>query len=74
MQLTKQSQKLAIQHDLEEGAEITPIDALRDYGCFRLSARIYDLRKDGARIRTEIIDTGKGSRVAKYSLKTTKKR
>jgi hypothetical protein len=27
------------------GKTITPIDALKKYGCFRLSARIFDLEK-----------------------------
>ncbi len=31
---------------------ITPIDALRKFGCFRLGARIYDLRKEGHDIKT----------------------
>lgn len=33
---------------------ITPLEALEAFGCFRLSAIIYDLRKDGWKIRTDI--------------------
>lgn len=36
----------------EEG--ITPIDALNEFGCFRLGARISDLRKQGYNISTTI--------------------
>ena len=33
---------------------ITPIDALEKFGCFRLSARISDLRELGYDIRTDL--------------------
>lgn len=32
---------------LLNGEELTPLDALRRFGCFRLAARIFDLRKEG---------------------------
>ena len=32
---------------LESGKHLTPLDALELYGCFRLSARIFDLKKKG---------------------------
>lgn len=35
---------------------ITPLEALEAFGCFRLSAIIYDLRNDGWKIRTDIND------------------
>ena len=38
---------------------ITPIDALELCGCFRLSARIWDLRHKGFAIRSEVVE-GKG--------------
>lgn len=41
-----------------EGKSITPIDALNNYGCFRLSARIYDLRKEGYPIKDKYIEVG----------------
>lgn len=34
---------------------ITAMDALKLCGCFRLSARIHDLRRDGHRIVTETV-------------------
>lgn len=33
---------------------ITPLDALRLFGCMRLSGRIFNLREEGHDIRTEI--------------------
>jgi len=38
---------------LKDGNSITPLDALQLFGCFRLGARIYDLRKQGENIVME---------------------
>jgi len=46
---------------------ITPIQALNLYGCFRLAARILDLRDEGHDIRTELVRKG-GTHYAKYTL------
>lgn len=46
---------------------LTPLQALEHYGCFRLAARISDLRNKGHLITTEIIETN-GKRVARYRL------
>jgi hypothetical protein len=37
-------------------------------GCFRLSARVFDLRAAGHRIEREWVTTPGGSRVARYVL------
>jgi hypothetical protein len=51
------------------GAEgVTPLLALQEVGCFRLSARIFDLRAMGHRIEREWVTTPGGSRVARYVL------
>ena len=55
----KNSQMKMILNDLLKGKEITPIDALNDYGCFRLGARIFDLRELGYDIKTKKPDNGK---------------
>lgn len=55
----KKSQKQLILDYLLEGNEITPIDALNKFGCFRLGARIADLKKDGYDIKTRIAKGGK---------------
>lgn len=51
---------------------ITPAEALRDCSCMRLAARIYDLTKQGYRIKREIEQVknkeGEFCRVARYSL------
>lgn len=63
------SQNAMIREYLEAGHSITPIDALNMFGCFRLGARIADLKKEGMDIRTEIVhDNSNGKRWAKYHL------
>jgi len=44
---------------------ITAVQALNLYGCFRLAARINDLRKQGYDIRTENVEKD-GKRHARY--------
>jgi len=54
---------------LKEGNSVTPMDALRLFGCFRLSARIFDLKSSGSNIRTiMIMDKDTGKRFASYKL------
>lgn len=57
----------AIRAHLESGKSITPLDALRDYGCFRLAARVDDLRRQGLCITTEY-ETRNGKKYASYRL------
>lgn len=52
------------QHLISKGS-ITPLEALRLYGCYRLSGRIKDLRDMGVNISTELIPYN-GKRFAKY--------
>ena len=52
---------------------ITQLDALRPVwdggaGCFRLAARIADLRAAGHDIQSEMVTTDSGKRVARYTL------
>ena len=61
------SQNKQILNYLLKGKKLTPIDALEKSGCFRLSARILDLRKEGYDIISENI-TKKGKTFAQYSM------
>lgn len=54
--------------DLKKGFKITPLQALTDYGCFRLGARIHDLKRQGYQIDTEM-KTIQGKRFAEYRLR-----
>lgn len=70
-----ESQNRLIRCHLESGRSITALEALYEYGCFRLSARIYDLRRQGLNITAKLIEitspavyNGK-KHVTRYSLK-----
>ncbi len=52
---------------LRRGERLTPLDALRRFGCFRLAARVDDLRRAGYPVRSAISVEG-GKRHAVYSL------
>lgn len=47
------SQKAAILAHLRKYGSIEPLTALSEYGCYRLGARIADLRHEGYNIKTE---------------------
>ena len=64
----KLTQTERIAATLLKGRTLTPIQALNQFGCFRLGARIHDLKKRGLNIRKELIYTPDGARVAKYKL------
>lgn len=57
---------------MRDVGSITPLDALREFGCMRLGARIYDLKRQGHAIRTEKECAknryGKSVRYARYSM------
>lgn len=65
----KKSQNDAIQEYLEAGHSITPLEALNKFNCFRLGARIADLKKRGLNIRNfPINDPNTGKRYANYRI------
>ena len=59
------AQRDAILWHLERRGSITPIEALNELGCFRLAARIEELRRSGHGIKT-IIEKRNGKRYARY--------
>lgn len=56
---------------LKRKKKLTAMDALNGCGCFRLAARINDLRRQGHNITTESVSTG-GKVYARYRLAKTK--
>lgn len=50
-------------------APVTAMDALEGCGCFRLAARIKDLRQAGHNIETNDLKLPNGKHVAQYQLK-----
>jgi hypothetical protein len=53
---------------LQAGNRITALEALQQFGCFRLAARIHELRNQGWQIAERMVETGGGKRVAEYSI------
>lgn len=65
---TIQSQAKRILEYLKAGNGITPMDALDLFGCFRLGARIADIKRMGYDIVTERVKVEGGKYVARYHL------
>lgn len=51
---------------MQEGNRITPIEALNLFGCFRLGARIADLKDGGHDIKSAFVKTPTGKHVKQY--------
>lgn len=47
------TQKDRVLKYMQDFGKITPLDAIREFGCLRLSARIFDLKRDGHNIISE---------------------
>lgn len=62
------SQKARILAYMQAGNRITPIEALEKYGCFRLGARIADLKEEGYDIKSQFVMTPTDKRVKAYWL------
>lgn len=62
------SQKAEILDFLKTKRSLTPLEALRKFGCMRLGARIWELKRDGHRIESVMIDVSDDKRVASYLL------
>ena len=53
---------------LKKGKTLTPLDALTRFGCFRLAARIYELKQAGWPIHCDRRTTSSGKVVGYYTL------
>lgn len=49
------TQREMIKNHLQTFGSITPMEALNEYGCFRLAARIADLKREGMEIKKESV-------------------
>lgn len=61
-----QSQNAQIHQYLNQGKTLTSLEALRLFGCLRLSARIYDIRDKGFKIKVRTITTLTNKHIAQY--------
>lgn len=53
---------------LMRGEQITALDALNRWGCFRLASRISDLKKRGHCIHKVMVEGANGKHYARYSM------
>jgi hypothetical protein len=53
---------------LRRGRSLTPLSALNLFGCLRLGARVHDLKRQGVKIKTQMVSLSSSKRVAQYSL------
>jgi hypothetical protein len=63
------SQNALIKGWLLNGHSITQLEALTQFGCFRLAARIAYLKGKGLDVVTDMVTLENGKRVARYFLK-----
>ena len=66
--MPKPTQADRILRCLEAGHRITALGAFMMFGCNRLAARVYDLRRAGHDIRERRVKTGGGAYVSEYYL------
>lgn len=62
------AQNAAILCHLSQGHTLTTLQALKKFDCFRLAARIFDLRAAGHCINTDMTTRASGKRVGVYTL------
>lgn len=62
------SQNEKIKNYLLSGKSLTPIQALNKFGCFRLASRINNLRNEGLKISTTIVNKN-NKKFAEYKIK-----
>lgn len=55
--------KMILEHMIRYGS-ITQLEAMNDYGCARLAARIADLKRRGVKIESEMV-----TRINRYGLR-----
>ena len=63
--MIKPTQEQCILAAMQQGYRLTPLVALRRFGCFRLGARIYNLKRKGYKIESRLVKVNE-ARVAEY--------
>lgn len=63
----RNSQNQKILKHMKEHGQITPMDALKQFGCMRLAARVKDLRNKGYNIESTTITNAREGKKVSYS-------
>ena len=66
--MNTRTQREQIRAHLERHGSITPLDALDSYGCFRLGARIHELKTVEGLDISSTLERANGKRYARYTL------
>ena len=61
------SQKEEILNHLKSGKTLTALQAVEKFGCLRLGSRIHELKREGNKIKTELVTLNKKN-LAVYSI------
>ena len=69
----KKSQTRKIYELLKNGGKISPMRAFSEFGITRLSAIIYELRRRGAEIETDLTENKNGAPFALYWVREEKR-
>lgn len=64
---SRPSQSLQIMKYLATGKPLTAIQALNKFGCFRLAARVHEMRSEGLAITEKTINKN-GKRFSQYQI------
>lgn len=68
------SQSQAVLFWLKQGNSLSQAEAISKFGCYRLGARIYDLRKSGAKIETQMVERlNRNGNVVRFAVYTLEK-
>jgi len=62
------TQRSRILEWMQAGRTINPMQALKVFGCFRLGARVHELKKMGFPIKKEMVSSGTRKKFAQYRL------
>jgi len=62
------TQRDLVRDALLTGRTISALEALNEWGCFRLAARISELRHDGMAIKSDSWKTPGGATISRYRL------
>lgn len=65
---SSESQKRQILAWLQSGKSITPLEALAEFNCMRLQARIHEIEMMGFKIARDWFVTPSGKKVRQYKL------
>lgn len=63
------SQREEILRYLAKGNTLTVLEAIEKFGCYALSQRVGELKRELWPIESEMVDVGNGKRVARYFYK-----